>query len=126
MSAATPKIADYPFTTLVPNLGVVRFGQHQDFVVADVPGLIVDAHKGAGLGSRFLRHVERVRRIAHVVTVEPDVEGRGAERQLRRRDHVDAGVADLADRGEVDTSAGLQECVGTADAGEGDPGADNP
>jgi GTP-binding protein len=76
MSAAKPKIADYPFTTLVPNLGVVRFGDMQHFVVADVPGLVVGAHRGAGLGSRFLRHVERVRRIVHVVTVEPADPGR--------------------------------------------------
>jgi len=69
ISAARPKIADYPFTTLVPNHGVVRFGDGQHFVVADVPGLIVGAHAGAGLGSRFLRHVERVRRIVHLVTV---------------------------------------------------------
>jgi GTPase len=76
ISAAKPKIADYPFTTLVPNLGVVQFGDMQHFVVADVPGLIVGAHKGAGLGTRFLRHVERVRRIVHMVTVVPGDEGR--------------------------------------------------
>jgi GTPase len=76
ISAAKPKIAAYPFTTLVPNLGVVRFGDGQHFVVADVPGLIVGAHAGAGLGSRFLRHVERVRRIVHMVTVSPDETGR--------------------------------------------------
>ena len=69
ISAARPKIADYPFTTLVPNLGVVQFGRHEHFVVADVPGLIVGAHRGAGLGSRFLRHVERVRCLVHMVTV---------------------------------------------------------
>jgi GTP-binding protein len=72
ISASKPKIADYPFTTLVPNLGVVRFGDMQHYVVADVPGLIVGAHKGAGLGSRFLRHVERVHRIVHLVTADPD------------------------------------------------------
>ncbi|MFC1611444.1 GTPase ObgE [Myxococcota bacterium] len=76
ISAARPKIADYPFTTLVPNLGVVQFGDLQHFVVADVPGLIVGAHQGAGLGSRFLRHIERVRRIVHMVTVEPDTPDR--------------------------------------------------
>jgi GTP-binding protein len=68
MSAAKPKIANYPFTTLVPNLGVVRFGDNGHFVVADVPGLIAGAHTGAGLGVRFLRHVERVSMIVHLVT----------------------------------------------------------
>lgn len=76
ISAAKPKIADYPFTTLVPNLGVVQFGDMQHFVVADVPGLIIGAHAGAGLGARFLRHVERVRRIVHLVTGEPGSEER--------------------------------------------------
>ncbi|MEO0812234.1 MAG: GTPase ObgE, partial [Myxococcota bacterium] len=76
ISAAKPKVADYPFTTLEPKLGVVQFGNHEHFVVADVPGLIVGASEGAGLGSRFLRHVERVRRIVHMVTVEQDYEDR--------------------------------------------------
>lgn len=71
ISASKPKIADYPFTTLVPNLGVVQFGDMQHYVVADVPGLIVGASSGAGLGSRFLRHVERVRCIVHLVTGDP-------------------------------------------------------
>ena len=74
ISASKPKIADYPFTTLVPNLGVVQFGESQHFVVADVPGLIVGAHTGAGLGSRFLRHVERVRCIVHMVTAPLDAD----------------------------------------------------
>lgn len=78
ISAAKPKIADYPFTTLTPNLGVVQFGDKQHFVVADVPGLIVGAHEGAGLGSRFLRHVERVSHMVHVVTVCPEEEEREA------------------------------------------------
>ncbi len=76
ISAAKPKIADYPFTTLTPNLGVVQFGDMQHYVVADVPGLIVGASDGAGLGSRFLRHVERVRKIVHLVTVCPEEPGR--------------------------------------------------
>jgi len=76
VSAARPKIADYPFTTLVPNLGVVHFGLHEHFVVADVPGLVVGAHQGTGLGTQFLRHVERVKHIVHLITVEPDLDER--------------------------------------------------
>lgn len=76
ISASRPKIANYPFTTLVPNLGVVRFGDMQHYVVADVPGLIVGAAAGAGLGVRFLRHVERVRVLAHLVTADPDLPDR--------------------------------------------------
>lgn len=97
VSAATPKVADYPFTTLYPNLGVVRVEQDRSFVIADIPGLIEGAAEGAGLGVQFLKHVQRNRLLLHIVDLSPMLEGDEAvahivdevhaiERELERYD----------------------------------------
>ncbi|RMI32835.1 GTPase ObgE [Nocardia stercoris] len=109
LSAAKPKIADYPFTTLVPNLGVVASGE-TTFTIADVPGLIPGASEGRGLGLDFLRHLERCAVLAHVVdcaTLEPgrdpvsDVDALEAELAAYQPALKDAGLGDLADRPRV-------------------------
>ncbi|HYQ82390.1 MAG TPA: GTPase ObgE [Anaeromyxobacteraceae bacterium] len=82
ISRARPKIADYPFTTLAPNLGVVSWRGQRSFVVADIPGLIEGAHAGAGLGLQFLRHVERCRVLVHLVDPVAPGEGRSPARDL--------------------------------------------
>ena len=97
VSAAKPKIADYPFTTLHPNLGVVRAGE-KDFVLADIPGLIEGAHEGAGLGTRFLGHVERTQVLLHLVdATQEDV----AEAYRTVRRELKAYGGDLAKKKEI-------------------------
>lgn len=83
VSNARPKIADYPFTTLYPNLGVVRVGANQSFVIADIPGLIEGASEGAGLGHQFLRHLQRTRLLLHVVDLAPFDENVDVVQQAR-------------------------------------------
>lgn len=101
MSAARPKIADYPFTTLVPNLGMVRAGEYS-YVVADVPGLIEGAAEGKGLGHQFLRHVERTALILHVVDITGSYEGRDPLEDYRIiNDELRRYASDLADRPQI-------------------------
>ena len=99
LSAARPKIADYPFTTLAPNLGVVFIGEGQSFVVADLPGLIEGAAQGAGLGHRFLRHLDRCKILVHVVSA--DVEGPIGDAVAAIRSELDAYDPALSAREQI-------------------------
>jgi GTP-binding protein len=101
VSKARPKIADYPFTTLTPNLGVVRLSDGRTFVLADVPGLIAGAAEGAGLGLRFLRHIERTRALIHLVEVTGDPARDPLRDYLTVRDELARYDAALLDRPEV-------------------------
>ena len=118
ISAARPKIADYPFTTLVPNLGVARAASGQSFVAADVPGLIEGASEGRGLGHQFLRHIERTALILHVVDVTGGYEGRDAVEDYRTINaELAAYASELAERPQI-VVANKCDLPGTEDAVE--------
>ena len=99
VSSARPKVADYPFTTLHPNLGVVSVGEHQSFVVADIPGLIEGASEGVGLGIQFLKHLSRTRLLLHIIDVMPpegsDDPVSGAQGLVRELESFSADLAAL-------------------------------
>jgi GTP-binding protein len=98
MSSAKPRIADYPFTTLHPNLGVVRVGRLQSFVMADIPGLIEGASEGAGLGIQFLRHLQRTGLLLHLVDIAP-IDGADPAAVVKAiAKELESFSADLADK----------------------------
>jgi GTP-binding protein len=101
LSAAHPKIADYPFTTLEPSLGIVEAGPERRFVMADLPGLIEGAHMGVGLGDEFLRHVERTRVLVHLVEVRPHARQTPAEAYRTIRAELAAYSPRLAEKPEI-------------------------
>ena len=101
MSRATPEIANYPFTTKYPNLGLVRLGYEHQFVMADIPGLIEGAHEGVGLGHEFLRHVERTRVLVHLVEPEPMDQTDPIENYQNIRDELRLYDETLASRPEL-------------------------
>jgi GTPase len=108
ISAARPKIADYPFTTLTPNLGVVSLSDDRSFIVADIPGLIKGAHEGHGLGDRFLRHVERTKVLLHLVDVsgasgrDPIEDFDTIQEELRRFDPALAAKPQIVAANKID------------------------
>jgi GTP-binding protein len=107
ISAAKPKIADYPFTTLIPNLGVVSADDNQTFVVADIPGLIAGAHEGHGLGDKFLRHVERCSVLVHLVDLSsnetPDEDAEVIARELALYSETLAGKPRIVVGSKIDS-----------------------
>ncbi len=103
ISAARPKIADYPFTTLIPNLGVVSYGEGKTLVVADIPGLIKGAHEGAGLGIKFLRHIERTRILIHLLDLSPFTERDPIEDYQAMNEELEAYSPELRKKPQIIT-----------------------
>ena len=115
ISAVRPKIADYPFTTLVPNLGVVGYDEGKGFVVADIPGLIEGAHEGHGLGHKFLRHVMRTNLLIHLIDAaqidesDPLAEWRTINRELELFDPELAGKPQIVVANKIDLPEGREK-----------------
>jgi GTP-binding protein len=101
ISAARPKVADYPFTTLTPNLGVVSYDEGKTFVVADVPGLIKGAHAGAGLGITFLKHIERTKIIIHLIDISPLTKRNPVQDYKILNDELDAYSPELRKKPQI-------------------------
>lgn len=115
ISKATPKVADYPFTTLEPNLGIAELSPERRIVFADIPGLIEHAHKGQGLGARFLRHVERTRLLVHLVDVDPADGSDPVENYRVIRGELEAYSKVLADKPELVVLSKMDLAGGDAD-----------
>jgi GTP-binding protein len=117
LSRATPEIANYPFTTKYPNLGIVRVGHERQFVMADIPGLIEGAHAGVGLGHEFLKHVERTKMFIHLVEPSPDDQTDPIENYLNIREELRLYDEDLALRPEIVcvTKCELEDAEATAE-----------
>ncbi len=98
VSSAKPKVADYPFTTLVPVLGVVKYKEYKSFVIADIPGLIKGAHKGSGLGFQFLRHIERTSILLHLVDISEMAEGDPVDNLEKINKELELYSPDLLDK----------------------------
>jgi GTP-binding protein len=119
-SAARPKIADYPFTTLVPNLGIVSIGPSQSFAMADMPGLVEGAHRGVGLGARFLRHIARTRVLIHMLDVsgltgrDPLDDLRAVNEELRLHDAALASRPQIVALNKTDVAADADEVAKVA------------
>lgn len=101
ISAARPKVAEYPFTTLTPNLGVVSYNEGKTFIVADIPGLISGAHMGAGLGIRFLKHIERTKIIIHLIDISPLTKREPLEDYRILNNELDAYSPDLKTKPQI-------------------------